>query len=165
MDVPAQATVRLPADRTDIFNRLAVEYGVDTAEEAGRRQSRAANSDIDTPSPDTPSVCEDHITITGSVHAECSVALQLLSAGKRWKNITIGTSHGSCWFCIQYLKLLQECCGVEFAVTDSNGNAQPGWMLPHTGPELVEVHEGMQQKVAEGLRRIIEQQRRGAGSE
>lgn len=163
MDVPAQATVRLPADCTSIFNRLAVEYGVDTEEPS--HQSRAANPDIDTPGPETVNMCGEHVTVTGSVHAECSVALQLLSAGKRWKNIAIGTSKGSCWFCIQYLKLLQESYGVAFAVADSDGNTPPGWMLPPTSPELAEVHEEMEQKIADGLRQIIERQRRGGGTE
>lgn len=159
--MPSQVTVRLPADFTVILNRLAVQYGMDAAEEPSR-QSKAANPNNKAPVPETVTMCEEHITVTGSVHAECSVALELLGTGKRWTNIAIGTSMGSCWFCRQYLKLLQESSGVPFTATNSHGQPQPGWMLPPSSLELEEVHEEMEQKISYELRKIIEQQRRGS---
>lgn len=150
--MPPQTLTRLPANPAGIFDRLAVEHGLDTANES---QVDAADPDGDSPNPEIHT-SEAHVTITGSVHAECSIALHMLKAGRRWGNIEIGTSKGSCWFCIEYLKLLQDKFGIPLLVTDSDGKSRAGWMLPSTTPEIAEIHEKLEEKIAEELESIAE---------
>lgn len=150
--MPPQSLARLPANPAGIFDRLAVEHGLETGEES---QLDEADPDGDSPGPEIRT-SEEHVTITGSVHAECSIALHMLKAGRRWGTIEIGTSKGSCWYCIEYLKLLQDKFGVPLPVTDSDGKARAGWTLPDTTPEIAEIHEKLEEKLEEELESIAE---------
>lgn len=150
----AQIKTRLPADCSVIFNRLATEGGLDATIDAS--QLKAAYPGAEIPGPEIMTSPERQIMITSSVHAECSVGLHMLSIERRlWKNIEIGTSEGSCWFCVQYLGLLQQKYVVTLPTTHSHGNTQPSWMLPPTCLELLEIHQGLERKVTEALEEII----------
>lgn len=72
--------------------------------------------------------------ITCTVHAECTVAMHMVSLRRHWEFVEIGCSKGSCWLCERYLSLDTR---LKSHVSNVHGKLQPGWTIPPDGDAKV----------------------------
>lgn len=104
-----------------------------------------------------PSVTQkDTLTVTHSVHAECTLAMYMISTHPDWNYIELGVSKGSCWMCEKLLDHLHQSRGTNFLVSNFHGKLQAGWVCPPQDVGAQDVAGQSRRIVAAALEEIIE---------